>query len=165
MVRRVAPAIAGVSLAGILLTGCFPTGTPAPEQTPPASAEQTDQTADSADAALVIEAVQAALPESLQVEAAWTPDGLTNGWLIDVEVPLGYIVTGDTLRAVLVAAWEASSDTKPAFVAFNPWSTYEGKEGAIEAQRAADELGIDWSPSYTVGVNVPDYEIEKLAAA
>ncbi|GAA3218742.1 hypothetical protein GCM10010488_18080 [Oerskovia jenensis] len=164
MMRRVALGAAGVSLAGLLLTGCSPAGTSTPGTPLPAAAEQADPSAEPADPAPVIEAVEAALPESLQVEVESIPDGLTRGWLIRAEVPLGYVVTSETLRTVLVAAWEASPDAKPAFVAFNPWSTYEGKEGAIEAQRAADELGIDWSPSFTVGVHVPDYEIEKLAA-
>ncbi|WP_157372699.1 hypothetical protein [Agromyces sp. Root81] len=34
----------------------------------------------------------------------------------------------------------------------------------LEAQDAAEQLGIDWSPSLSVGVNVPDYVIERLAA-
>jgi hypothetical protein len=158
MFRRLTLTAAGIGVAGLLLTGCFPTGAPAPEKTPPASTQEAEMT----DPAPVSDAVKAALPEALQVEVQPNQDGLTSGWVIDVEVPLGYVVTGDSLTAVLVSAWKAS-EPKPAFVKFNPWSTYEGKEGAIEAQRAADELGIDWSPSLSVGVNAPDNEIEKLA--
>ncbi|PRB57547.1 MULTISPECIES: hypothetical protein [unclassified Microbacterium] len=158
MSRRLTLTAAGIGVAGLLLTGCFPTGAPAPEKTPPASTQEAEMT----DPAPVVESVKSALPEALQVEVEPIRDGLTGGWLIHAEVPLGYVVTGDALQSVLVAAWNAS-EPKPAFVAFNPWSTFEGKEGAIEAQRAADELGIDWSPSFSVGVNVPDYEIEKLA--
>lgn len=158
MVRRLTLAAAGIGVAAMLLTGCFPLGAPAPEETPPPSTQE----AEMSDAAPVVDAVNVALPEALQIEVEPNKDGLTTGWMIDVEVPLGYVVTGESLSAVLVSAWNAS-EPKPAFVKFNPWSTYEGKQGAIEAQRAADELGIDWSPSFSVGVNVPDYEIEKLA--
>ncbi|WP_245192195.1 hypothetical protein [Amycolatopsis azurea] len=142
----------------MLPTGCglVPTGDRGKSSTP--AAQKSEMTS----AGPVVDAVKAALPEFLQVEIGTNQDGLTTEVMVDAEVPFGYVVTGEKLKALLVSVWN-SSDPKPAFVKFNPWSTYAGQRGAIKAQRAAKELGIDWSPSFEVGVNVPDYEIKELA--
>ncbi|OLZ43887.1 hypothetical protein [Amycolatopsis keratiniphila] len=150
MIRR----LAVLSAAAMLLSGCA-LFVPEKRQAPAPTAAMTT-------VGPVADAVRTARPEFLQVEVGENRDGLTTGVVVDAEVPFGYVVTGEVLRTVLVSVWKAS-DPKPAFVKFNPWSTYEGRKGAIKAQRAAEELGIDWSPSLAVGVHVPDYEIKKLA--
>jgi len=158
MIRRLVTMSATTAAMAMLLTGC---GLFLPGDEGKDSAPATQKT-EMASAGTVVGAVKAALPELLQVEVGANQDGLTTGVMVDAEVPLGYVVTGEKLKALLVSVWN-SSDPKPAFVKFNPWSTYAGQRGAIKAQRAAQELGVDWSPSFEVGVNVPDYEIKKLA--
>lgn len=143
-----------VTALAMLLSGCalfVPEKRAAPAPTPSMTT-----------AGPVADAVRAARPEFRQVEVGGKQDGLTTGVTVSAEVPFGYVVSGEVLRTVLVSVWNAS-EPKPAFVTFDPWSTYEGKTGAIKAQRAAEELGIDWSPSFAVGVNVPGYEIKRLA--
>lgn len=159
MIRRIATAAAAAATVTMLLSGCIPAvPTGGTGQSPEPSTQETEMV----DVAPVAEAVKAALPEFENIEVTVNLDGLTRGLMVDAEVPVGYVVTSDVLKSLLVAVWD-SADPKPAFVKFNPWSTYEGQRGAIKAQRAAEELGIDWSPSFEVGVDVPDYEIKKLA--
>ncbi|EMD26052.1 hypothetical protein [Amycolatopsis azurea] len=125
MSLRFAMVFATMAAMAMLLGGCslfLPSKDPAP------AAQKTEM----ASAGPVVDAVKGAPPEFLQVEVGANQDGLTTGVVVDAEVPLGYVVTGEKLKTLLVAVWN-SSDRKPAFVKFNPWSTYEGKTGAIKA--------------------------------